>query len=273
MILGNGRAIFHEKRAKRSRQGDSNPRRRKRRATGDSGGAGPIPGGRGKPRFTRVGRGSGSAGRPELQGPRIGEPDATGNRGGHGTERRAKDAGQPVFRASRTGEARAAGNRGPRATGNEPPAATGNRSCRRVDESEVVPGDRRHQTSGNEFREAPGNRSFRGASGNRGSEKSAGNRRFQSTAGRLAQGNDDGTRTGSGGASSQASGDGDTGKLSSGSRSQIFEEFGQKGARSCKGPRPLRFWTEAVSSARQCMALALPRLRRWQTRAPDSTAA
>jgi hypothetical protein len=120
MILCNGRAIFHEKRAKRSRHRDSNLRRRKCRATGDSGGAGPIPGSRGKPRFARVGRSSGSAGQPEFQELRIGEPDATGNRGGHGTERCAKGDGQPKSTASRTGDARAAGNRGPRKTGNEP---------------------------------------------------------------------------------------------------------------------------------------------------------
>jgi hypothetical protein len=116
MILGNGRAIFHEKRAKRSRQGDSNLRPRKHRATGDSRGAGPIPGSRGKPRFTRVGRGSRSAGQPELQGLRIGEPDATGNRGGHGTERPARapgnrGQGQPNRGGADSGQPRSTSSR------------------------------------------------------------------------------------------------------------------------------------------------------------------
>jgi hypothetical protein len=245
MILGNGRAIFHEKRAKRSRQGDSNPRRRKYRATGDSRGAGPIPGSRGKPRFTRVGRGSGSAGQPELQGLRIGEPDATGNRGGHGTERQGQSTGQPGLRLAEPGR------RGQRATEVHVQPETGRRQQRETGVASGSTNLRWYRAtgvtdeSGNEFQGAPGDRSFHETLGNRCFEKSAGNCRFQPTAERLAQGNGGGTRTGSGSASSQALCDDDIGKLSSGSRSQVFEEFGQKGARSRKGSRPLRFSTRS----------------------------
>jgi len=214
-----------EKRAKRSRQGDSNPRRRKHRATGNSGGAGPIPGSSGKPELARVGRSSGGAGQPETQELRIGEPDASGNRSGHGTERRARGTGQPEFRASRTGKSGAAGNRGSRRTGSETQQqrATG------------VAGDSTNRggsgqpglpKSGNEFQEAAGDRGFHGTPGNRSSGKNPGNRRFQRAACRLAQGNGDGTRAGSGGASSQALSDVDTGKLGSGSRSCGLRFFG-----------------------------------------------
>jgi hypothetical protein len=208
--------------------------------TGNSGGAGPIPGSSGKPELARVGRSSGGAGQPETQELRIGEPDAEGNRSGHGTERRARSTGQPEFRASRTGESGAAGNRGSRRTGSETQQqrATG------------VAGDSTNRggsgqpglpKSGNEFQEAAGDRGFHGTPGNRSSGKNPGNRRFQRAACRLAQGNGDGTRAGSGGASSQALSDVGTRKLGSGSRSQIFEQFGQKGAKSRKGLRPLRF--------------------------------
>jgi hypothetical protein len=171
MILCNGRAIFHEKGAKRSRRRDSNLLCRKHRATGDSGGAGPIPGSRGKPKLARVGRSSGAAGRPETQGFRIGKPAATGNRSGHGTERQARNAGQPEFRDSRTGGSGNSGRPRFRTNRKRCGAATGDRSCGRIDESEAGPGDRNCRRAETNFRkqratEASTERRATGVTGN-----------------------------------------------------------------------------------------------------------
>lgn len=142
------------------------------------------------------------------------------------------------------------GNRDSRRTGSEVQAASGNRRCRSIDEFKAAPGDRGRQEVGKRIQGTPGNWSFAEAPGDRRlpgrnratgeSQRDPGNRKSHRRV-RFAQGNGYGTRAGSGSASSQASGDGGIGKLGSGSRSQFFEKFGQKGAKSRKGLRPLRF--------------------------------
>lgn len=230
MILCNGRAIFHEKRAERSLKGI--------RAGGQE-----APGNRG---FRTAGTETQEQRATEVQEDRIETGEAPGNRSFEGLGR---VSGVP-------------GNRDSRRTGSEDQAAAGNRSCRRLDEFKAATGNRSRQEIGNEFQELRATgvlREHRATGASRGNRATGTSREIQATGnlsggGKFAQGNGDGTRAGSGSASSQALSDGGIGKLGSGSRSRIFAKFGQKRAESRKGLRPLRFLGREVSGRRRELA-------------------